>query len=490
MNPQHVVAIAATSLGLLFAATPPPAEASAEGPGTPQAAAAHAEFLATLPAPPTGAGTVCVIDSGIDTDTDLGPALTSRSAFDAGTPNDTGAKGDDGTQLPKHGTYVAGVIASQIDGVGTNGIWPAAKVMSRRVFGGPTSGATAQDYIHGIDWCINQGVNVKIINLSLSGLVATLAERDQLENRIAVVRAAPYKVNVVAAAGNNGLPYVGYPASGPGVFAVGATDAQGAVAPLSNRGAGLDISTFGSAACLSTPWRSHLALGRGTSYAAPIVSAVLDALRSYEPGLTPDQAESLLLQTADVTSAGRVLNAARAFAAAGVISSAQATTSYASSPCVPELTAPSSTGSNGEQDTITTPPLHSAEQPQLTGTIPDAPAMRAADVVAPVSTVEPPVGAMSAPTKPGKPVVRSVRLASGVLTVKIAGRRPSETAIFTVTRKVNTRFGRSSRTRTFRRADSTLRIKAESWSVIRVRLHRDGVGASPVATAHFRTDLY
>ncbi len=116
---------------------PPPAWAGAEGPGTPQATAANATFLSNAPIPPTGRG-VCVIDSGVDTDTDLGPALAGRTTSLGGggstDPGDFGTTSSTGDLLAKHGTYVAGIIASQVDGKGTSGIWPAAKIYSARVF--------------------------------------------------------------------------------------------------------------------------------------------------------------------------------------------------------------------------------------------------------------------------------------------------------------------------------------------------------------------
>src|SRR5690606_3122986 len=70
-----------------------PGAALADGAGSPQAIAARAEFLSSTPAPPGGAGAVCVIDSGVDTDTDLGPALVERGSVPPGGPvGDLGAR--------------------------------------------------------------------------------------------------------------------------------------------------------------------------------------------------------------------------------------------------------------------------------------------------------------------------------------------------------------------------------------------------------------
>ena len=45
---------------------------------------------------------------------------------------------------------------------------------------------------------------------------------------------------------------------------------------------------------------------------------MLTALRAYKPELTPDQAEQLLTSTADTSGAGKVINVAAAFRAAGL----------------------------------------------------------------------------------------------------------------------------------------------------------------------------
>jgi hypothetical protein len=56
----------------------------------------------------------------------------------------------------------------------------------------------------------------------------------------------------------------------------------------------------------------------GSSTSAGLVAGVLTALRAYKPELTPDQAEQLLLSTADTTSVGKLINAAAAFRSVGL----------------------------------------------------------------------------------------------------------------------------------------------------------------------------
>ncbi|WP_259312650.1 S8 family peptidase [Capillimicrobium parvum] len=446
----------------------PGAWANAEGPGTPQATAANATFLSNAPAPPGGAAGVCVIDSGADTDTDLGPALAGRTALLGGVPgdpSDQGATLDTGVALSKHGTYVAGVIASQVDGVGTSGIWPAARVFSTRVFTGGATAAAA-DYIRAMNWCSSQP-GVTVINLSLSGLgTATLVERQQLDNKIAEVRGPLHNINVVGAAGNNGsMTAVGYPANAVGVFAVGATDAAGVLAPFSNRGSGLDIAAFGINSCLTTNRGTHLAHGSGTSYAAPVVSAVLAAMRSYDSTLTPDTAEQRLLDNADVVDGVKVLNAAKAFrsnpATAARVPGAPVTGLGAAvaDACEPPL-APSGGGGTSETQGIGSKAVDPAPPPGTTATV--------EPVAAPVIDRQPRARDTFAVSKPPKPTLKSTSMRRGVLTVRISGRKAGDRAVFRVAG------------RTYVRMSSTLRlrVRGSSWKAVRVRLQRPGGGFS------------
>lgn len=469
MKAHRLIPITAAALAL---AAPTTAWAGAEGPGTPQATAANATFLSSAAAPATGGG-VCVIDTGVDTDTDLGAALTARTTLLGGggstDPGDFGAISDTGDPLPKHGTYVAGIVASQIDGKGTSGIWPAAKVFSARVFASGSATAQVDDYRTAISWCANQA-GVKVINLSLSGLGgATSSQRASLDDKIMEVRGAPYNVNVVAAAGNNGsMSTVGYPANSAGVFAVGATDSTGALATFSNRGVGLDIATFGVDSCVTTNHGTNLATGQGTSYAAPVVSAALAALRSYNPALTPDQAEQLLLDNSDTVGGVKVLNVAKAFRADATIAALAsgapttgiggAVANACEAPPAPAAAGGGGGGASGATKGATPAPAGGGEPIVITST----------PVPAPMVDVQLPTNDPFAELKPAKPMLKSVSMRRGVLTVKISGRKSGERALFRVDRK---QFMRNSNT-------LRVRLKAKKWKTIRVQLQRPGVGVS------------
>lgn len=459
-----------TLLALL--ALPTPAWASAEGPGTPQATAANATFLSTAPTPPTGRG-VCVIDTGVDTDTDLGPALVSRTTTLGGggstDPSDFGTISDTGDLMAKHGTYVAGIVASQVDGKGTSGIWPAARVFSSRVFAGGSATTRVNDYINAMDWCRQQS-GVKVINLSLSGLGgATTAQRASLDNMIAETRGVPYEVNVVAAAGNNGShATVGYPASSTGVFAIGATDASGVLAAFSNRGAGLDLAAFGIDSCLTTNHGPNLGLGRGTSFAAPVVSAVLAALRSYDRSLTPEQAEFLLRDNADMVDGVLVLNAAESFRAdpvtAALAAGAPASGRHALVENSCEVATQPATGGGGAN----------AAAPPALAPPPSTTVVSAAAAPPPIVEVPWPSGSALTTTRPGTPVLRSAAFRRGVLSIRVGGIQPGDRVWYHVAFRVN----RKVRSRTYARRSESLNIRLPNWTSVRVWVRSGLAGQS------------
>src|SRR3954449_3170692 len=133
---------AATTAAVIASAAP---TAHAE-PSTPQAIDARAEFLAYPATPaPAAAAKVCVVDTGVDLTTDAATAVIERYSQFGGTLDDTGA----GT-VHKHGTYVAGLIASQRDDRAPLGIWPQARIISVRVCDG-TDGTTVATYLKALD---------------------------------------------------------------------------------------------------------------------------------------------------------------------------------------------------------------------------------------------------------------------------------------------------------------------------------------------------
>jgi subtilisin family serine protease len=286
---------------LALALMPAPSAASPEwADATPTAwhQLARAESLLFAPEPPNPVA-VCVVDSGVNITPDLEGVVIERLAYDGGDPGDTYPQEgiDDG-----HGTYVATFLAGQVNGWGGAGLWPRAKIVSVRVFPPGAKRATAAAYLRGLSECV-QNPSVAVINLSLGDVDASAAELAELEDRINDYR-RHRNYNIVAAAGNR-AGKVDVPARFPAALAVAATDGAGLCA-FSARGPEVDLLAPG---CALTGADQH---GRsvnfsGTSFAAPMVSAVLAALRSQRH-LTADAAERELLAASRNSSGGPVLD--------------------------------------------------------------------------------------------------------------------------------------------------------------------------------------
>ncbi|HVJ96588.1 MAG TPA: S8 family serine peptidase, partial [Acidimicrobiia bacterium] len=156
---------------------------------------------------------------------------------------------------------------------------------------------TDPDIAAGIDWARTNGA--KVINLSLSGPVSSGVLADAVANAVAA------GVVVVGAAGNAGTEGVEFPAAYPGVIAVSATTASGALAAFSSFGWRVDVAAPGhNIASLLLDFGEYT-IDSGTSFSAPIVSGVAALLRSQNPSWTATQVADRIRATArDVGPAG------------------------------------------------------------------------------------------------------------------------------------------------------------------------------------------
>ncbi len=135
---------------------------------------------------------------------------------------------------PGHGTHIAGIIAqSTYNEIGVAGIAYNASLMPVKVLNSRGVGTYA-DIAEGIVWATNNGAHV--INLGLGGSEPSKT----LEN--AVAYAYNYGATVIAAAGNDGVGGVCYPAAYDDyVIAVGATRYDETLTYYSNYGLSLDL---------------------------------------------------------------------------------------------------------------------------------------------------------------------------------------------------------------------------------------------------------
>ncbi len=227
-----------------------------------------------------------------------------------------------------HGTWSAGVIAaSPASAIGAVGVAPKAKILPVRVFGLGGS-ITSAGLIEAIGYAAERGADV--INMSLGSL---LPDQDLTDQVFSVLDKHPNLV-IVAAAGNENLDGVGFPAAIPGVVSVGATNLAGQRTSYSSFGGQLDVVAPGgdqsqrpSGGILTTggtgseawwqgidppktAWgpsldpRGQYVQVQGTSFSAPTVAGVLALMRSADlsHALSRQQLLEILQETASYSS--------------------------------------------------------------------------------------------------------------------------------------------------------------------------------------------
>jgi subtilisin family serine protease len=273
---------------------------------------------------------VAIVDSGVDV---AQPDLAGRilPGYDA--------TGTDGTVTDNvgHGTFVAGLV-SMVDGngIGGKGIAGATNVLPIRA--SIDSGFRENVTISGIIWAADHGAGV--INLSLGG-----SNDDPAIDR-AIDYATSKNALVVASAGNDGdspTNPIDYPAAYLGGvdggwsigLSVGATTPGNQIASFSTHNAYVSVAAPGAGAngCANgdfstlpantnTEWDTppgdpcnnvlystpaglasdgRWGYGEGTSFAAPIVSAVAALTRQANPALTPAQVADVIRRSATQT---------------------------------------------------------------------------------------------------------------------------------------------------------------------------------------------
>jgi serine protease len=295
----------------------------------------------------TGAAsvTVAVLDTGVlkghpdfvkaDGSSKLWPGydFVSRSAkagdgdgrdADPSDPGDwtTAADGCAASNSSWHGTQVAGLIGAASDnGIGMASVGRDVMVLPVRVLG--KCGGFDDDIIAGMLWAAGASSDpvanpnpARVINLSLgSSGNCSVAYQDAI-NRVV---AAPYKVAVVVAAGNDTGHAVDEPANCNNVIAVSGLRHAGTKVGYSNIGPQVAIAAPAgncvneTGACLyplltttnagttapgAHTYSSSSKASLGTSFAAPIVAGTVGLMLSVDPKLTPTQVKAALQATA------------------------------------------------------------------------------------------------------------------------------------------------------------------------------------------------
>lgn len=232
--------------------------------------------------------TIALIDSGISPHNDINANILPGY--------NTYAGGTDCTDTAQHGTYVAGVIASEINGIGTVGIAPKAKIIPIKCFNGKTTGV--EYIVSAIGKAIE--LDVDIINMSFG----TKSHSDSLKEAIEAADKAG--IITIAAVGNLNDSTVHYPAAYDCVIGVGNIDQD------KNAGNGTQfndtvyVTAPGTKVYSTSPsGDGYYAKVSGTSFACPAVAGACALALSINPALSRQQFQTALKNTSiDYGAAG------------------------------------------------------------------------------------------------------------------------------------------------------------------------------------------
>jgi cyanobactin maturation PatA/PatG family protease len=276
---------------------------------------------------------VALLDGSVDT---THPSLAAADIRHVATPPFRLTAGDSWSL--RHGTHIASVLFGQ-HGTAVAGIVPSCRGLVVPIFqdvqGRPAT-VSQLDLARAVLYALEQGALI----INISGGQPDPSGRPEPVLADALRECERSGVLVVAATGNDGGDVLHVPAASANVLAVGATDAEGRLLPLSNWGAQYaahGVLAPGENLAGARPG-GGVAPGTGTSYAAAVVAGAAALLLSAERrrGLGPSpravgRAIGLGARPGGVggeqTSAGRgtrarrgrlSINGARAFLSEGV----------------------------------------------------------------------------------------------------------------------------------------------------------------------------
>ena len=231
-----------------------------------------------------GATRVGLVDSGVDTRHDVFRDARIRR-WGCG----------DVLRPDPHGTAVAALMVGQSRHF--RGVAPQASLYAADIYCDAASGGSADKIAGALAWLAKE--NVAVINLSIVGPANQTLER--------VVAAMVRRGHLlVAAVGNDGPAAAPlYPASYPGVVGVSAVDKRGRVLPEAGRGRQVMFAAPGNNMVSAAPGEPPFRQLRGTSFAAPIVAAMLaEALPRPDKAQAAAALAALAKQAAEAADSG------------------------------------------------------------------------------------------------------------------------------------------------------------------------------------------
>jgi serine protease AprX len=214
-----------------------------------------------------------------------------------------------------HGMYVLSIMGANLPGsmIGTA---PDADYLLIRTEDGPTEFMIEEDnWVAGAEFADSAGVD--IINSSLgyttyddASQSHTYKDMDGNTTRVTIGAniAASKGILVVNSAGNSGASdwqYIGAPADGRGVLAIGAVNYLSEYSFFSSKGPSYDrrikpdVTALGQGTAIASLTDGQVVNGNGTSFSAPVISGLVACLWQAFPSMNRLEIMSAITQSSD-----------------------------------------------------------------------------------------------------------------------------------------------------------------------------------------------
>ena len=223
--------------------------------------------------------------NGIDDDNN--GYVDDVNGFDVAN-NDNNPNPDAPVSSYDHGTHVAGISgAATNNGVGVASIGHNLTLL-------PVKSTNSASFVtHGYEGVLySVAAGADVINMSWGGGGSSTTGQN------IITYASNQGIVLVAAAGNDNVSSVFYPAGYPEVIAVASTTFGDSKSSFSNYGAWIDVSAPGSAIYSTVPGGGYQ-IKQGTSMASPMVAGLAGLMLSLNPSLSPEDVKTCILSTAD-----------------------------------------------------------------------------------------------------------------------------------------------------------------------------------------------
>lgn len=225
------------------------------------------------------------------------------------------------SELPNHGTHVAGIVAAKINNAkGGTGVALRCKILPLKC---GTDGARVDGIYRGYEAILYAAqMGAKVIICSFGGGRYSRFEQDIIN------AATDLGALVVASAGNDSkvADNAEYPASYTNVLAVGSSNQDDRATPSSDMGLLIDVFAPGENIWSTVSGNEYTDRFSGTSMATPIVAGVAALVRSRRPDWSPRQITQQIRATSDNTLLGAGTPSNRPFGYFGRLNALQALT--------------------------------------------------------------------------------------------------------------------------------------------------------------------